>query len=70
MPFSRPAQRLLCYGLQTCQVAFATFCTEGFSSFVASATASIATGWNESAPGRDSHPLWISAFHGALRNCG
>ena len=44
LPFSRPAQRLPCYGLQICQVAFATFYTEGFSSFVASATASIATG--------------------------
>jgi len=61
-PFSRPAQRSPCYGLQICQVAFATFCTEGFSSFVASAAASIATGWNEQVPGRVTHPLWISAF--------
>jgi hypothetical protein len=50
------------YGLQTCQVANATFCTGGFSSFVASTTAPIATGWNEPVPGRDFHPLWISAF--------
>jgi hypothetical protein len=61
-PFSRPAQRSPCYGLQICQVACATFCTEGFSSFVASAAASIATGWNEQVPGRVTHPLWISAF--------
>jgi hypothetical protein len=30
----------------------ATFYTEGFSSFVASAAASIATGWSEPVPGR------------------
>jgi len=44
------------YGLHARQVAYATFYTEGFSSFVASATASIATGWNEPAPGRDFSP--------------
>jgi hypothetical protein len=44
------------YGLHARRVAYATFYTEGFSSFVASATASIATGWNEPAPGRDSSP--------------
>ena len=31
---------------------------EGFSGFVTSATAPIATGWNEPVPGRDFHPLW------------
>jgi hypothetical protein len=40
------------YGLHACRVAYATFYTEGFSSFVASATASIATGWSEPVPGR------------------
>jgi len=45
-----------CYGLHARRVAYATFYTEGFSSFVASATASIATGWNEPAPGRDFSP--------------
>jgi hypothetical protein len=30
----------------------------GFSSFVASTAAPIATGWNEPVPGWDSHPLW------------
>jgi hypothetical protein len=34
------------------RVANATFYTEGFSSFVASAAASIATGWSEPVPGR------------------
>ena len=61
-PFSRPAQRSHCYGLQICQVAFATLYTRGFSSFVASAAAPIATGWSEPVPGRDFHPLWISTF--------
>src|SRR5579864_5290455 len=61
-PFSRPAQRSPCYGLQICQVANATFYTRGFSSFVTSAAALIATGWSEPVPGRDFHPLWISAF--------
>jgi len=44
------------YGLHARRVAYATFYTEGFSSFVASAAASIATGWNEPAPGRDFSP--------------
>jgi hypothetical protein len=35
-------------------------------SFVASAAASIATGWSEPVPGRELHPLKSSAFHGAL----
>ena len=65
-PLHRPFRGLLSvhsrYGLQTCQVAYATFCTGGFSSFVAPTAAPIATGWNEPAPGRDFHPRWISAF--------
>jgi hypothetical protein len=44
------------YGLHAHRVAYATFYTEGFSSFVASAAASIATGWNELVPGRDFPP--------------
>jgi len=40
------------YGLHARQVANATFCTQGFSSFVASAAASITTGWSEPVPGR------------------
>jgi hypothetical protein len=58
------------YGLYARQVAFATLYTEGFNDFVASAVASIATGWSEPVPGRDLHPLWTSAFHGALNNAG
>jgi hypothetical protein len=50
------------YGLHAHQVAFATLFTEGFSGFVTSTTASIVTGRNEPAPGRDFHPLWTSAF--------
>jgi hypothetical protein len=44
------------YGLHAHRVAYATFYTEGFSSFVASAAASIATGWSEPVPGRDFSP--------------
>jgi len=39
---------------------------ESSDSFVASAAASIATGWSEPVPGREFHPLKSSAFHGAL----
>ena len=49
------------YGLHARQVAYATFYTEGFSSFVASAAASIATGWSEPVPGR-LLPLWTITF--------
>src|SRR5207302_451895 len=41
-----------CYGLHARQVAFATLCTRGFSSLVASTAALIATGWSEPVPGR------------------
>src|SRR6267143_332305 len=44
----------------------ATLYTESSDSFVASAAASIATGWSEPVPGRELHPLESSAFHGAL----
>src|SRR5215472_15315832 len=53
------------YGLQTRGVAYATLSIEGFSGFVTSTAAPIATGWSEPVPGRDFHPLKISAFHGA-----
>jgi hypothetical protein len=49
------------YGLHTCQVTFMTFYTGGFSRFVTSTTAPIATGWSDFA-GRDSHPLRNRAF--------
>jgi hypothetical protein len=44
------------YGLHAHRVAYATFYTEGFSSFVASTVASVATEWNEPVPGRDFPP--------------
>src|SRR5207237_7360398 len=53
------------YGLQTRQVAYATLYTRGFSSFVASTTAPIATGWSEPVPGRDSSRCGPAPFHGA-----
>jgi hypothetical protein len=40
------------YGLHARRVAFATLCTRGFSSLVASTAAPIATGWSEPVPGR------------------
>jgi hypothetical protein len=43
-----------------------TLSTESSDSFVASAAASIATGWSEPVPGREFHPLKSNAFHGAL----
>src|SRR5271156_2585223 len=55
----------LSYGLHARQVAFATLCTRGFSSFVASTAALIATGWSEPVPGRVYLPLWTTTFHGA-----
>ena len=54
------------YGLHARGVAKATLYTESSDSFVASAAASIATGWSEPVPGRELHPLKSSAFHGAL----
>ena len=50
------------YGLPAHQVAIATLLTEGFSGFVTSTTASIATGRNEPVPGRDFHTPSTSAF--------
>jgi hypothetical protein len=60
--FSRPAQRSLALRPACSPSRHATLFTEGFSGFVTSTTASIVTGRNEPAPGRDFHPLWTSAF--------
>jgi hypothetical protein len=46
-------------------VAFATLCTRGFSSLVASTTALMATGWNELVPGRVYPRCGPPPFHGA-----
>jgi hypothetical protein len=58
------------YGLHTRQVAFATLCTRGFSSLVASTAALIATGWSEPVPGRVYSRCGPSPFHGAPGNRG
>ena len=50
------------YGLHARQIAIATLYTEGSNGFVASAVASIATGWSEPVPGRVCLPLWTGAF--------
>jgi hypothetical protein len=60
--FSRPAQRSLAFRPARSPSRQATLYTEGSDSFVASAAASIATGWNEPVPGRELHPLKSSAF--------
>ena len=57
------------YSLHARQVAYATLYTRGSDDFVSSVAALIATGWSEPAPGRDFHPLRISAFHGAPQAC-
>src|SRR6266700_6746081 len=56
------------YGLHARQVAYATLYTGGSDGFVSSAAAPIATGWSEPVPGRDFHPLWISALSRRTRN--
>ena len=53
------------YGLHARQVAFATLCTRGFSSLVASTAALIATGWSEPVPGRVYPRCAPAPFHGA-----
>jgi hypothetical protein len=63
---SRPAQRSLTLWPARSPSRHATLYTESSDSFVASAAASIATGWSEPVPGRELHPLKSSAFHGAL----
>ena len=64
--FSRPAQRSLPLRPARSRSRLATLYTESSDSSVASAAASIATGWSEPVPGRELHPLESSAFHGAL----
>jgi hypothetical protein len=59
---SGPAQRLLTLRPARSPSRHATLYTEGSDSFVASAAASIATGWSEPVPGRELHPLKSSAF--------
>ena len=56
------------YGLHARQVAFATLCTRGFSSLVASTAALIATRWSEPVPGRVYPRCGPSPFHGAPGN--
>src|ERR1039457_53142 len=60
--FSGPAQRSLALWPARSRSRHATLYTEGSDSFVASAAASIATGWSEPVPGREFHPLKSSAF--------
>src|SRR5450755_4139472 len=64
--FSGPSQRSLTLRPVRSRSRLATLYTESSDSFVASAAASIATGWSEPVPGRELHPLKSSAFHGAL----
>src|SRR5262249_18996847 len=64
--FSGPAHRSLPFWPARSPSRLATLYIESSDSFVASAAASIATGWNEPVPGRELHPLKSSAFHGAL----
>src|SRR5450759_5227977 len=64
--FSGPAQRSLMLWPARSPSRLATLYIESSDSFVASAAASIATGWSEPVPGRELHPLKSSAFHGAL----
>ncbi len=64
--FSGPVQRSLTLRPARSRSRHATLSTESSDSFVASAAASIATGWSEPVPGRESHPLKSNAFHGAL----
>ena len=60
--FSGPAQRSLALWPARSRSRHATLYTEGSDSFVASAAASIATGWGKPVPGREFHPLKSSAF--------
>ncbi len=55
--FSGPAQRLLTLWPARSRSRHATLSIESSDSFVASAAASIATGWSEPVPGRELHPL-------------
>src|SRR5262249_11066925 len=59
---SGPAQRSLRLRPARSPSRHATLSIEGSDSFVASAAASIATGWSKPVPGRELHPLKSSAF--------
>ena len=59
---SGPAQRSLTLWPVRSPSRLATLYIESSDSFVASAAASIATGWSEPVPGRELHPLKSSAF--------
>ena len=61
-PVSGPAQRSRPYSLHARGVAVTTLYIEGFSRFVTSTAASIATGWSKPVPGRDLHPLETTIF--------
>ncbi len=66
--FSRPAQRSIRLRPARSPSRLTTLCTRGFSSFVASTTALIATGWSEPVPGRVYPRCGPSPFHGAPGN--
>jgi hypothetical protein len=70
LPVSGPAQRSPRYSLHARGVAIATLYIEGFSGFVTSTAASIATGWSELVPGRDLHPLKTTTFPQRTRIVG
>ena len=63
--FSRPAQRLLTLWPARSPSRHATLYIESSDSFVASAAASIATGWSEPVPGRVYSRCGPPPFHGA-----
>ena len=63
--FSRLAQRSLTLRPARSPSRLATLCTRGFSSFVASTAALIATGWSEPVPGRVYPRCGPTSFHGA-----
>ena len=65
---SRPAQRSLTLRPARSPSRLATLCTRGFSSFVASTAALIATGWSEPVPGRVYSRCGPPPFHGAPGN--
>jgi hypothetical protein len=60
--FSRPAQRSLTLRPACSPSRLRDPYIGGFSGFVSSTAAPIATGWSEPAPGRDFHPLWTDTF--------
>ena len=65
---SRPAQRSLRLRPARSPSRLATLYTRGFSSFVASTAALIATGWSEPVPGRVYSRCGPPPFHGAPGN--